>query len=335
MLSSDREGKDQLLIVIAAQFDLPDPRDRQGTLHPSEEQPLPPLADEYHGEPGKSSLRLEGQTTYRRPATDIYINGHACAPEGQVVKQMAVGVRVGPCLARLLISGDRIWEKSLLSVRPSEPQPFTRMPLRWERSFGGVAPGSTEEKPVYEARNPVGCGMVVDDDAAVDQPLPNIEDFAHPLTKPGERPPPAGLGPIARYWQPRVAYAGTYDDAWRRRRAPLWPDDFDEHFFCAAPAALQARPHLQGGDPVQLHGLHPGGVMSFELPKLRFSMRSHFRDRTLRVAPLLDGIHIDTDAMKLALYYRIAIPAPLDLVRHRETWLRLLEPWEPDVPVAA
>jgi hypothetical protein len=49
------------------------------------------------------------------------------------------------------------------------------------------------------------------------------------------RPSPAGFGPIACHWQPRVGFAGTYGDAWVANRLPLLPDDFDDRFFQSAP----------------------------------------------------------------------------------------------------
>lgn len=329
MPSTDRDGRDLLLIVVAARFGLPTPRDRDAGLRPSEAQTPPPLADEYCGEPGRSSLRLEGQAAYTRPATDIYVWGHACAPNAKPVREMNVSVRVGPCSTQLRVHGDRVWQRGLVQgPRPSQAEPFVRIPLLWERAYGGVAASSTEKRPAFEPRNPVGCGLETNSNDAIDKPVPNIEDPQHVITRLGDRPQPVGLTPIARHWQPRVGYAGTYDEPWRRERAPLWPKDFDERFFCAAPGDLQARPRLQGGEPVLLEGLHPAGPITFVLPKLSFMSRSRFLDRTVRTTPVLDGLLIDTDALQLTMYYRAAVQAPLSLVKHRETLLRLLEPWE-------
>jgi hypothetical protein len=191
-----------------------------------------------------------------------------------------------------------------------------------------VAQSSTESKPVYEPRNPVGCGLETDPDAAIDGPVPNIEDPRQPITGLSDRPRPVGLTPVARNWQPRVGYAGTYDETWRRERAPLWPQDFDERFFCSAPSGLQAAQHLVGGEPVRLEGLHPEGTLHFRLPTLPFVARSRFTDRTVRTRPVLDGVVIDTDTLSLTMYFRASVPAPLGLLKHRETLLRLVEPWE-------
>jgi hypothetical protein len=194
----------------------------------------------------------------------------------------------------------------------------------WERAYGGVAAGSTEQRPRFEPRNPIGCGLESDPDAAVGRPVPNIEAPRQLLAHVSDRPRPVGVAAIARDWQPRVGYAGTYDDAWRRNRAPLWPDDFDERFFCSAPPYLQASPHLSGGEPVVLEGLHPDGAVAFRLPRLTLACESHFIGRVVNSRPVLDGVAIDKDLDRLTLYYRATISAPLSLVRHRRTLIELV-----------
>lgn len=326
--SCDRDGKDVLLVVAAARFTIPPPRSADMSL--SEKQLPPPREDVYWGEPGQSSLRIEGQSSYVRRNTDIYITGHACAPPGRTVAQMDVSIEVGPCQVKFRVSGDRRWERSLgRGAGVSAPEPFSRMPLVWERAFGGVADASTPQKPVFEPRNPVGCGLQVNGKDAIGKQLPNIEDPRHLVERPGDRAVPIGVGPISRAWQPRASYAGTYDEAWRRRRAPVWPEDFDDRFFSAAPEWLQARPHLRGGEAVALRGMHPEGPISFRLPALRLASRSRFLNgREVRTSLGLDGVSIDVDASELTLYYRASVEAPLSLVKHRETLLRQLDPWE-------
>jgi hypothetical protein len=332
MPSLDREGRDVLLMVVGAQFVLPEPGEEPPRLRLFPIQEPPPMFDEHAGDPGTSSLRREGQSAYRKPATDITIVGDACAPGERPVTSMAVHVRVGPCAVDLRVFGDRGWAPAVTGgVVPSEPAPFVRMPLVWERAYGGVAAGSTEERPLYEPRNPIGCGLQTDPDAAIGQAIPNLEDPDDLLRQVSDRPRPVGVSPLARHWHPRIGYAGTYDDEWRRTRAPLWPLDFDERFFCGAPEPLQASPHLQGGEAVTLRGLHPGGTIAFRLPVLRLGARSSFIDRTTRTMPILDGVVIETTAKRLTLYYRSSIPAPRGVIRHRETLLRLLAPWEEGV----
>jgi hypothetical protein len=224
------------------------------------------------------------------------------------------------------VIGDRIWERAApLGARPSDPTPFVKMPLVWERAYGGVAKSSTVQRPAFEPRNPIGCGFETDRQDAIGQPVPNIEDPRQPLGRITDRPSPVGVAPTGRHWQPRLRYAGTYDEAWKRERAPLWPIDFDERFFCSAPSYLQASPHLVGGEAVVLRGLHADGPMEFRLPVLRFASRSRFIGHTEDRNLVLDGILIESAAHRLTMYYRAAVPAPLSLIKHRQTLLHLLQ----------
>jgi hypothetical protein len=331
--SCNDAGRDLLLIVIAAHFELPGPDFREERLQLLPVQDPPPLRDEYRGAPGASSIRQEGQSPYTKPATDIYVCGDACAPDGKPVSQMDVSIRVGPCRIALRVHGNRTWERGLtVGVTPSFASRFDRMPLVWERAFGGVAAGSTAQRPAFEPRNPIGCGFEINPDAAIGRPVPNIEDPAHAIRGVSDRPRPVGVAPIARHWQPRVSYAGTYDETWRRERAPLWPVDFDERFFCGAVPELQASPHLVGGEKVALDGLHPGGPIRFFLPTLRMLARHRFVDRVVRSTPALDGVVIDAESGRLSMYYRTTVPVSGSFMRHRETLLRLAAPWETGGP---
>lgn len=333
MPSIDRDGIDVLLIVVAAHFALPEAGDGDSPLHVLPIQELPPLADEFVGETAQSSIRREGQSSYTKPATDIYVWGEACAANGRPVTMMDVHIRVGPCAVDLQVFGDRVWQHLAgFGAMPSDPAPFLRMPLVWERAYGGVAANSTAERPSFEPRNPIGCGFETDVGDAVGRPLPNIEHPRERLRGIFDRPQPMGVGPVARHWQPRINYAGTYDDSWKRKRAPLWPHDFDTRFFCGAPSYLQAAPHLCGGEPVALAGLSPGGPIKFRLPLLRFAALSRFANRDVTSTPVLDGVLIETGEQRLTLYYRSSVPAPLSLVKHRGTLLRLTSQLATAVP---
>jgi len=333
MPSTDRNGLNLLLVVVAAQFELPEPGSDDSPPRVAPTQEPPPMAEEYVGEPGQSSIRRDGQSSYTKPATDIYVCGDACASHGHPTTAMSVNIRVGPCAVDLRVFGDRVWERAAaLGVRPSDPAPFVKMPLVWERAYGGVAKSSTVQRPAFEPRNPIGCGLETDRQDAIGKPVPNIEDPRQPLGGITDRPRPVGIGPIARHWQPRVSYAGTYDDAWKRQRAPLWPLDLDERFFCSAPSYLQASPHLTGGEAVVLQGLHPNGPIRFRLPILRLRSLTRFLDDDpTQRALVLDGVLFETDLHRLTMYYRASVPTALGFIKHQQTSVHLLRPGEDEI----
>lgn len=323
-----REAAEVLIVCTAVRFCLPPPnRSATDALSLCEEQRPAIVEDVYYGEPGTSSLRHESQTAYRREATDIYLLGHAWTPGARPAQRAEVHLRVGPCQKSLYVVGDRRWH-GWTGLRPSEPASFSSMPLRYERAFGGAVPCPEGREPIYEPRNPVGCGLYEKAARARDQPLPNIEDPGCLIADWSDRPVPAGVGPIARNWEPRIGFAGTYDDTWRERRAPLWPEDLDLRFFQAAASGLTATPHLRGGEPVVLSGVSPDGPISFALPEVRLRLKSVFREQVERRHMLLDAVEIEPDEGVLTLIFRAVVPMHRRLIRHVYSVLRELEPWE-------
>jgi hypothetical protein len=320
--SVTKEGEEVLVICAAGRFELP----AGGKSSPAPrfaEVQVPPLhQDVYWGEPGSSSLRYEGQTAYYREGTDVYLSGRAQAPHGRPVAQMLVRLQVGPCQKRVLVTGDRVWEGGLLGLQPSAPKPFEAMPLTYERSFGGVAQAKGNKPPKYEPRNPVGVGLYGSRGEALEHPLPNLEDPASPLRGWSDRPSPTGFGAIARTWQPRLGYTGTYDQAWIEERAPLWPLDFNPRFFQAAAPGLVATPWLKGGEPVILEGFSPDGEISTSLPAVRLVVESVFRQRVDRRAMVLDAVQLEPDQGFLTLTWRATVPLRRELAQHSFSVIR-------------
>lgn len=317
------------MICVAGRFDLPAPgKPSQEPPSPSEVQPPPQIEDIHWGEPGISSLKYEGQTAYHRPGTDIYLIGYARSPDGKPVRKMPVGLRVGSCQKGALVVGDRKWIRGVLGLKPCSPLPFVSMPLKYERSFGGVAQAKGNKAAKYEERNPVGCGFYSARKEALNNSLPNIENPSSLIREWSDRPSPVGFGPIARNWQPRLEYSGTYDEAWVEHRAPLWPLDFDLRFFQAASQGLVVTPWLEGGEPVTLVGFSRGGAISFPLPSHRLMAKNYFRDRVDRRLMVMDAIQIEPDKGIITLIWRTVIPVHREFANHEYTLVRELEPWE-------
>jgi hypothetical protein len=324
----DRDGREILVVCAAGSFALPSAGSAAGALARLEVQEPPPMADEYWGEPGASSLRREGQTAYVRQGTDIYIQGSACAPRGGLATHAVVRARVGPCQKELRVTGDRVWRRGLFGLRPSTPVPFDTLPLTYERAFGGCAAPKKGKPPKYEPRNPVGRGFYGRAKEAVGKLLPNIEESGERVSRWSDRVTPAGFGPITRSWLPRRDLAGTYDDAWLEHRAPLWPDDLDDRFFNAAAPGMVAFPNLTGGEPVTLEGFDPAGTIAFRLPKHRLALTTVFRHRKDRREMVLDGVSIDVDARRLALYWRASVTVEREMEFHEHCLIRELEDGE-------
>lgn len=319
-LSPDPQGVDTAYAIVRGTFSL---RDR---VAPADEQLPVSLADEYHGEPGASSIKRPADAGLMRPGTDVVLLGHACAPGERPTWQMDVSVTAGAVSKSVRVFADRVWESGAAGPTMSWVQPFVRMPLVWERAFGGG--DVTEGGPSVDPRNPVGRGFRAKGGTKplAGLPLPNVEDPAALIGSPKDEPAPAGFAPVAPAWLPRRSYAGTYDEAWQKNRAPYLPTDFDARFFQIAPPGLTATPHLRGGEPVQVLGATPSGSLAFQLPRVGVEVAFVLGGaRQVRPA-VLDTVVIEPDELRLSLVWRAAFACDKKALRITEIEASLASP---------
>jgi hypothetical protein len=308
----DQDGIDTLIVVIKATFELSNP------LRLASKQCPIVLADEYWGDPATSSLRYPNEAHLAKPGADVILNGHARAPRDQPVTQLDVVVSVGERTKLARVHGDRHWTQGSGPVHPSRPQPFVRMPLVYERAYGGRRAGTSHAgAPFEEPRNPVGVGLLVARSEAemLGRPVPNLDDPQEPLHSLGQAPPPVGFGAVSPSWSPRATYAGTYDQRWRTTRAPFLPEDFDPRYFHAASPGLSFDHPLQGGEPVRLSGVHPDGPLHFALPRCRLDVCATVAGEFQVMNPLLDTVLFDLDEHRFYLTWRATLTVDDRLLR--------------------
>ncbi|CAD5373641.1 conserved hypothetical protein [Rubrivivax sp. A210] len=313
---ADPRGVETAYLAVKAAFDIA-PEGLRPTARPV---PLLP-GDVYWGDPATTGLRAAGELTLCKPSTDIVVLGHAIAPQaGQ--RAMQASLRLGPVASTLRVWGLRRWQRRGLGQwKPSEPEPFERVPLRWELAFGGFerVPEGGEAKE-FEVRNPVGRGFIGRRESGFeDRPLPQIEHPEDLLEDPGQRCAPVGWAPIAPAWAPRRHYAGTYDEAWQKTRSPFLPKDFDPRHLQTAPPALVSPSPLQGGEPVQLLGCQPAGrTLAFELPRCTLGALFRFRGGEHEVEPRLDSVILEPDAMRVQMIWRAGFAVDKHLLKLAE-----------------
>ena len=126
---------------------------------------------------------------YGRRSVDLYVIGTAHAPGGRPVTRMPVIIASGEFQHTLDVVGDRIWQQAGNALQASEPQPFVSMPLNWERAYGGKARLDGLDVPF--AANPFGRGYYLEEAAAVNGPLPNVERPDQPIRSWQDQPVPA------------------------------------------------------------------------------------------------------------------------------------------------
>lgn len=292
----DAEGQEVLVVMLSASFEA---AGKDGRLAPAAEQLPVTFGDVPYGEPGLSSTRYESDVAPVKPAAEIVVNGTAHAPGGRPVREMQVGVRVGPVRKVLNVIGDRLHDAGGLTP----PHPFLMMPIVYERAYGGtLADGRTDR------RNPVGVGFhrATSPDPAVRTEAPNITYPNEPYLTPSDSPMPAGFGPLGRGWLPRIRHAGTYDQAWLDDQWPLPPKDLDPRYNLSTPLDQQL-PRLAGGEDVTVLGMTPGaGRWDFRLPRVTAPVRLIYENRVEETAFVPDTVVIDPDSWRVTLKARLS-----------------------------
>lgn len=301
VLLSDPDGIDTLYTAVKGTFSL------VGKTIPADEQLPLVLADEFRGEPAETGLKAGSDVSLLKPGTDVLLDGHAYAPGGKAVEQVDVSLSIGPVRKTVRVLGDRAWHSGVFGARLPPPQPFELMPLVWERAFGGsdAEPGKAGRIEV-EPCNPVGAGFRLPNGSKeVDGlQLPNLEDPRQLISSWKDRPAPAGFGPLCRHWEPRRSYAGTYDAAWQKGRAPYLPRDFDPRFFQLAPADQVVPGFLRGDEEVEATGVMPAGRLAFRLPAMEIEVSCRLANRWHTAPAKLDTVVIQPDQARLVLVWR-------------------------------
>src|SRR4030095_11022505 len=96
---------------------------------------------------------------------------------------------------------------------------------------------------------------------------PNTEELNRPVTSTEGDYDPMSFGAIGRGWEPRLRYAGTYDEEWLEKHFPFLPPDFDEQYYQCTPLDQQFAGPL-GGHKVILVNVTPDGRRSLPIPVL-------------------------------------------------------------------
>ena len=319
LLFPDEQGIETVYVTVKATFDM-----RPGGLEVAAVQRPLFVMDEYWGSPEHSSLKYASEAHLMRPGTDVVVIGEAHAPRGCPTDSCPVSVQVGSMRKTLIVSGDRIWRGGTVSPRISPPEPFLKLPLVYERAFGGKHE-TRAGNWVYEPRNPVGTGFRGKRSASemLEMRLPNLEDPAERITSITDSPAPVGFGYTASSWDPRRTFAGTYDQAWQTHRAPYLPLDFKPAFFEAASPGLHSPRPLTGGEPVELVNLSPSGAARFRLP--RCELRAAVRVASSEEHPplLLDRVLIEPGASRLCMLWRGAVPCDKRVLKVREAHVHM------------
>jgi len=297
----NEQAIDSLYIMLKATFSIGE------QISVAQEQLPIVMADEYWGEAGESSLKYASEYHLLKPATDIVMVGEACVPGRQAVQALDVQLSVAQYQKTVRVFGERRWITGMIGLDISRPVPFESMPLVYERAFGGVYGAEDDKTPIsYEPANPVGVGYLGNRKPKDMKglPLPNLEDPAQLIKKPTDRPPPSGFGFIAPAWEPRIHYAGTYDDQWTKKRAPYLPEDFDSRFLNSASSGLVCQSYLRGGEPVVVSNMSADGPLQFNLPEATLEANVRIAGENQSPPLNLETVLIEPNERRFTLLWR-------------------------------
>ena len=284
-----------------------------------------PLSDDVVNPPGEAheggSLARATDFAPWKPRADVTLTGHAypshTAHAAHTAQVSHVALTFGALHQRAAVLGDREWHGEV----PTAPATFDRMPLVWERAFGGKG----------FPKNPCGRGF----HGAM---LPNLEQATGLIRSPKDAPEPVCFAPVPREWQLRAHKLGTYDAAWRAQRWPYFPRDFDWSYMNAAPVPLQID-YPTGAEHFELAGVHPTlPSIVGTLPGLRaraFALGTDEAGSTFRELPLkLDTVSFDADALRVSLVWRGHLEASHACAPEVSRFYVILEPTAEPTPIS-
>jgi hypothetical protein len=260
---------------------------------------------------------MAGDELFYRGGVDLFVFGSACAPGGAPARSVDVVLEVdGRVHYRIVVFGERRWERRGGSLVPSEPLPFTTLPLTLAHAFGGQ--DEWDALPVPYPDNPHGLGYYVDEAHAEGGALPRIEDPANPVRTWDDRPEPAGMGLPPPFFGPRLRRSVDVDERTGRITR------FDGLFFNAAfPAMVLPRQQLGPGTRLRLWGVQPSGPLDVNVPVSGLQVRLAFGDQVTDVAMPIDQVGIEVEQRRLFISYRY--PFRYRLIPHQLRSCTLLQ----------
>ncbi len=263
--------------------------DRRGRIELDTQNPFPLFdADRPH----PVGLLPTDRPACRGDRFEVMLLGHAYAAHGRALESLRVALEVGDERREIQVVGDRHWvQRRGQAAYLTPPVPFERMPLSYERSFGGSCGVQLDEHTVMDVWDPVnrrGRGFDAQARAvalaatlgapagyprllADRRDAPNLEHPNALVVSPTDAPEPVGWAPA--YPDIAVQHLGVLRRLAAHANSPLPPpqasaEDPDATFFRAHSDLVLSLP--APGAHVRLENLLPDvPVIEFALPTLR------------------------------------------------------------------
>jgi len=251
-------------------------------------------------------------TPFLSGGVDLFVMGSAYAPNGNPASEVRVDIRAGSRFTRSIrVVGDRVWravagtgDKAPLALEASPPTPFVSMPLSYDRAFGGTA--AAEGYEYSYPPNPAGRGLYASAEAALDRPLPNLEDYDNPVRSIEDRPEPVGTAPYPTDGSLRPLSAlDLHVDLVNSENTRI--ERITPRFFNAAHPRMVIPPeHAPApGQLIEVTSVRPGGApFRFGLPDMAMHVHVQLEDRQYLFPLHLDQIGMLPDENRVFLSFR-------------------------------
>ena len=270
-----------------------------GNVEPAKTQKPIIFGDEHTGSPANSGIKYASDAVPGKKTTDISLVGHAYAPNKTPVKKLSTSLKAGKNHKVVWVTGDRFWKWSPISITKTRPIPFVKMPLVYERAFGGKDFSHKKENKHDSCQeNPVGTGFVANKNKKNinDLRLANLENKKNEIKNWYDRPQPACYSPIGVNWLPRTDFVNK--DV----------NDINSAIFNSATPDLISKNFFKGTEPIVLTNLHPEHKhIKFNLPGIKITTAFIYEHETYKPEPELDTLVIEPDDNLFTMVYRSKI----------------------------
>jgi len=267
--------------------------DNQGNVKIDTQEPFP-----IFGNDEKTELGLLPRDDFPRKDSifEVILLGSAFAPKGKPIESMTVSLTVGKHKRKLVVFGDREWIREKDSDKDkaliSKSKPFTRMPLTYEKAFGGSCEVFLDKDSAVTVADPInraGRGFDFESIAkgiseqfytAKGYPifdetrcLPNVEHPDQLIKKWDDVPTPACWATVPMDTGIHAKRSMDISNININQENPL-DSDFPKSLPLTEGAFHRASPEWiidvpENGARVILEGLTPEDILKFVLPQLR------------------------------------------------------------------
>lgn len=261
-------------------------------LVPADEQSWPVSAPPWDSDYGP----MDSDEVFYRGGVDLFVFGAARPPAGEEAQQVEVLISVGKRFERrLVVFGERRWTRQGDELVPGATKQFREIPLSLANAYGGKDVWDELEVPFPD--NPEGKGFYLEEEQAVGQPLPHIEDPDHLIRRWDDRPEPVGTQATPITFGPRARRGVVFDEetGFLKELKPI--------FFNAAFPHMVV-PGVNVGDRVRISGVRTDGPLEFVLPHSSMQVRLEFGEEVSMRDLTIDQIGIEPDRMRAFVSFR-------------------------------